>query len=230
LRRRTPPGKMRRSARACITHRGRLEGPMPIDIDPREIAANETREQSARDSRLNGWVAVSIACLATFLAVCKVKDENIVQGMQAAQAEKIDYWMWYQARNIREDVATATAAQLKVTLATLAEGSPARATCEEQITSFEKMAKEQDAKKAALKKTAEGHVAAYDKLNYRDDQFDLAEALLSLAVAMLAVTALTHKRWLFFVAMVPTGFGVLMGLAGLIGWKMHPDFLIKLLS
>ena len=42
---------------------------MPIDIDPREIAANETRAQSARDSRLNGWVAVSIACLATFLAV-----------------------------------------------------------------------------------------------------------------------------------------------------------------
>jgi hypothetical protein len=27
-----------------------------------------------------------------------------------------------------------------------------------------------------------------------------------------------------------SGFGVLMGLAGLLGWTMHPDGLVKLLS
>jgi hypothetical protein len=31
-------------------------------------------------------------------------------------------------------------------------------------------------------------------------------------------------------ALFPSGFGVLMGLAGLIGWTIHPDVLIKLLS
>jgi len=29
---------------------------------------------------------------------------------------------------------------------------------------------------------------------------------------------------------VPAGFGVLMGLAGLLGWGLHPSALIKLLS
>jgi len=29
---------------------------------------------------------------------------------------------------------------------------------------------------------------------------------------------------------VPTVFGVLMGLAGLLGWNIHPDALTKLLS
>jgi hypothetical protein len=35
---------------------------------------------------------------------------------------------------------------------------------------------------------------------------------------------------LFVLALVPSGFGVLMGLSGLIGWGIHPDSLIKLLS
>ena len=70
----------------------------------------------------------------------------------------------------------------------------------------------------------------YDDLNYRDDQFDLSDALLAIAIAMLAVTSLTNKRWLFIAALVPTLFGVIMGIAGLVGWQIHPDALIRLLS
>jgi len=47
---------------------------------------------------------------------------------------------------------------------------------------------------------------------------------------MLAVTSLTNKRWLFIAALVPTLFGVIMGIAGLFGWQIHPDALIRLLS
>ena len=35
---------------------------------------------------------------------------------------------------------------------------------------------------------------------------------------------------LYFVSLVPTVFGVLMGLAGLAAWPIHPDALVKLLS
>jgi len=37
-------------------------------------------------------VAVTVALLATFLGICKVKDDNIVQAMQQAQADRIDHW------------------------------------------------------------------------------------------------------------------------------------------
>ena len=50
------------------------------------------------------------------------------------------------------------------------------------------------------------------------------------AGALLAMTALTHKRWLYWVALVPTVGGVVMGLAGLLGWHLHPDALARLLS
>jgi hypothetical protein len=46
----------------------------------------------------------------------------------------------------------------------------------------------------------------------------------------LAITALTQMRWLFYASLVPVGFGVLMGLAGLCGWPIHPSALVALLS
>jgi hypothetical protein len=70
----------------------------------------------------------------------------------------------------------------------------------------------------------------YNDLNVHDDQFDLSDVMLALAISMLAMTALTQKRWLYFLALVPTFFGVLMGLAGLLGWNLHPDALTRLLS
>lgn len=39
---------------------------------------------------------------------------------------------------------------------------------------------------------------------------------------LLAVTALTQKKWQFVVALVPTELGVFCGLAGLMGWNVHP--------
>ncbi len=71
-----------------------------MDIDPLE-ATLDLEEDNAlhrEHGRLNAMVAVTVAVLATFLGICNVKDGNIVQGMQAAQADKIDSWGYYQAR------------------------------------------------------------------------------------------------------------------------------------
>src|ERR1700733_445438 len=81
-----------------------------MEIDPMGSAesSNET-PPNAPHARLNTWVALTVALLATFLGVCKVKDDNIVQAMQQAQADRLDHWNFYQARNIRQEVASATA-------------------------------------------------------------------------------------------------------------------------
>src|SRR4051795_1211080 len=82
-----------------------------MEIDPLESA--DAGERDAH-SRLNSRVAITVALLATFMGVCKVKDDNIVQGMQQAQADKIDHWSFYQARNIRQEVAQSTVATLTI--------------------------------------------------------------------------------------------------------------------
>ena len=81
-----------------------------------------------------------------------------------------------------------------------------------------------------LSKKAKGFEKQYDDLNFRDDQFDLSDATFSISLAMLAITALTGKRKLLALAWLFAGFGLLMGLAGLMGLSLHPTALIKLLS
>lgn len=183
---------------------------------------------AAARARLNSWVAIAVALLATFMGICKVKDDNIVQAMQQAQADKIDNYSWYQARNIREEVANAAVAQLK--LAQASAPSQLHNLYDEQIKTYQAVAQDQDEKKRVQQADADKADQTYNELNFHDDQFDLSDAMLALAISLLAVTALTQKRWLFFTAMVPTFFGVLMGVAGLLSWHIHPNFLTRLLS
>jgi hypothetical protein len=202
-----------------------------MDVDPLNTVESLNEDQpraDRRSARLNAMVAITVAVLATFMGICKIKDDNIVQAMQQAQADKLDHWNFYQARNIRQEVATATVTQLQ--LARLGRTGPEAVAYDEAIARYEKIATDQAGKKDELKKLAEQDQKTYDGLNFHDDQFDLSDAALALAIALLAVTALTHQRWLYWLTLVPTAFGVFMGLSGLLGWTFHPDALVRLLT
>jgi hypothetical protein len=203
--------------------------PMQFVEENGEKKDTETVAEAKRSSaHLNTLVAISVALLATFMGICKVKDDNIVQAMQQAQADKIDNYSWYQARNIREEVANATVAQMTAQAA--AAPPQAKAAYEEQIKAYQAIARDQVDKKKIQQADAYKADKTYNELNFHDDQFDLSDAMLALAISLLAVTALTQKRWLFVLAMLPTVFGVVMGLAGLLGWNIHPNSLTRLLS
>jgi formate dehydrogenase maturation protein FdhE len=177
---------------------------------------------------LNTYVAITVALLATFAGLCKVKDDNIVQAMQQAQADKIDHWSFYQARNLRQEIAEATVAQLEA--ASTGQPAAVQARYAPAIARYRALATDQATKKLELMKQAAEDQRTYDALNFHDDQFDLSDALTALAISLLALTSLTHKRWLFGVALVATALGVLMGMAGLFGWPIHPDAISRLLS
>ncbi|MEO8563969.1 MAG: DUF4337 domain-containing protein [bacterium] len=197
-----------------------------MDIDPLELPGSDDDSHITRDARarqLNSWVAITIALLATFMAICKVKDDNIVQAMQQAQTDKLDHWSFYQARNIRQDVAQAA-------LDELLAAAPAQVAPSPGVVRYQALVGEQKIKKDSLRVQAETDQRTYDALNYRDDQFDLSDALTALAISLLALTSLTQKRWLFGIALVATTLGVIMGMAGLAGWHLHPDALTRMLS
>ena len=201
-----------------------------MDIDPMETVDTIAGEPGGKPGQasLGAMVAITVALLATFLGLCNVKDDNIVQAMQQAQADRLDHWNFYQARNIREDVASATLTQLQLAAA----GAPAaqQASYRDAIAKYEAMVADQNKKKEDVRVQAETDQKTYDALNYRDDQFDLSDAMLALAISLLAVTALTHKRWLYWIALVPTVGGVVMGLAGLLGWHIHPGAIVEWLT
>jgi hypothetical protein len=140
----------------------------------------------------------------------------------------LDHWSYYQARNLRQELAQATVVQMELSR----QVAPAAVVSnyDVAIQKFRAIEQDQVVKKGEVRLQAENDQKNYDRLNYRDDQFDLSDALLAIAISLLAVTALTRLWALYWAALVPTAFGLLMGVAGLAGLPIHPDGLIRLLS
>src|SRR5438309_8008259 len=162
--------------------------------------------------RFNNWIAVSVAILAAFMAVTKVKDDNIVQAMLQAKSDAVDTWSEYQSKRIKHHLLELGRDQTSVLRATTTPQVAAQ--LDEQVKHYESEIARYQNDETELQDKAHGFEKQYDALNFRDDQFDLSDALLSVALAMLAVTALTRKRWLLWTSLVFGAFGFIMGLAG----------------
>ncbi len=195
-----------------------------------ETLAQDTLERGSA-SRFHALVALLVALTATVMALCNVKDNNIVQAMSQAQVRAADAWAYYQAASIKRHLAEnqRDQLQLQVALVSPAAGEAKRLLeaalehTQAQITQYQR--EQED-----LKATANGYWQDYDHLNRRDDQFDMAEAGFSIAIALYGIAALTRQRWLLGLAIVFSGSGILFGLSGFLGWSLHPDWLATLLS
>jgi hypothetical protein len=187
-----------------------------------QLTAAETR------NRLNNWVAVSVALVSVFMAITKVKDDNIVQAMLQTKSDAVDTWNEYQSKKLKHHMAELGLNQVQA-LQVLAPGKGV-AELAAQRKQYRETILRYQVEEEEMKKKAKAHEKEYDDLNYRDDQFDLSDAALSICLGMLAVTALTNKRRLIYLSWFFAGFGVVMGLAGLLGLHLHPDILTKLLS
>ncbi len=180
------------------------------------------------NSSLNNFVAVLVAITATFMALCNIKDGNITQAMAQAQASSVDAWSYYQSKSTKQNLAEAVLDQLSVQRE-FATG-PARDAIDKKVSLYAANVKRYESEKAEIKAKAEGFQKQYDALNVHDDQFDMSDAAFSVALAILGVTALTKKKWLFAVAIAFLLFGFFFGAAGFLGWSVHPDFIAQWLS
>ena len=180
---------------------------------------------------MNSIVALLVAVTATFTALCNVKDGNVGQAMSQAQASAVDAWAYYQAKGTKQNIAEAAWDQLTLERVLKADLRPeARGLLDAKIGEYAGRIKTYEAEKLEIKQKAEGFQRDYDRLNMRDDQFDLAEALMSVSIALFGVTALTRKRALLVVGMVFAGMGMFFGWAGFLSWAIHPDALTQLFS
>ena len=188
----------------------------------------ERLDLSESKNRLNNWVAITVAIISVSMAITKVKDDNIVQAMLQAKSDAVDSWNEYQSKKIKQHMAELGLNQVRA-LQVLVQGK-GNAELASQQKSYQEAIVRYQAEEDTLTKKAKGFEKQYDDLNFRDDQFDLSDATLSISLAMLAITALTGKRKLLALAWLFAGFGLLMGLAGLLGLPLHPTLLVKLLS
>lgn len=187
---------------------------------------SEALEQ-ARESRLHSWIALLVAITATFMALSSVKAGNVGQGMAEAQANMVNSWSYFQAKSTKQALAEATLAQLTVQrdlgAATMAPATLAQ--LDDRIKKYQANVARYEVEKNEIKTTAEGHQKEYARLGIHDDQFDLSDAALSVAIALLGITALTMKRWLLAFGIAFMLFGFFFGIAGFLGLDVHPELL-----
>jgi len=169
--------------------------------------------EDVHDKRLNRAVATTVVILSVTMALTNIKDGNIVQNMQGAQATQVDTWNEYQATKLKlhmEEIAQVS-------------GGQAAADAPAKIAKY-------TAEAAALKAQALAAKADYDRNNYRDDQFDLSDGLASIALATTAISALVELWALLYFGWATGALSILFTIAGFAQLPIHPDRIIGFLT
>ncbi|MFI5187094.1 MAG: DUF4337 domain-containing protein [Chitinophagales bacterium] len=177
--------------------------------------------EEAGKSRINSRVALFVAVSATFMALCNVKDGNIVQAMSQAQAHAIDSWSYFQAKSTKQSIAENSLELLKIQKSSVNDSV---------IKKYQDEIARYDKEKTEIKTQAEGYTKEYDDINLFDDQFDMTEALLTISIAMFGITSLTQKKWLLYFATAVALLGIILGLTAFMKISLHSDFVSKILG
>src|ERR1700712_1821520 len=170
------------------------------------------------DRTLNRMVGATVVVLSVLLTIGNIKDGNIVQNMQGDQASKIDLWDEYQSTKIKAHLSEDTALMLA------AVGKA------QESASATKTATRYHGEAKGLQDQAKAAEADYDVQGRRDDQFDLAEGFMSIALAISGISALTESRKLLMIGWVAAAFGLLFLVSGFLELPIHPDVLVAFLT
>jgi len=180
--------------------------------EPLQHAAEEAREDKAFTRR----VALTTALYAVLLAITSLGGNNATKEMLLAQQQASDQWAFYQAKVIREHQYRAQALRLE---AELLERGPVmrpevRAKYEELRGKFAEEEKRYNAEKKDVEKDAKRHEHERDVNRARDPNFDVAEALLQIAIVIASVSILSTSRALYAVSLVFAAAGAVLCLNG----------------
>lgn len=171
-------------------------------------------EENKSNERVNNLIAITLAVLAAFVAVSSIKGSNVGQAMEQAQAERNNSWAWYQAVRVREDMATYELANLQRSARETTDPAISAALATEIAAQNEEIARVR-ARKDEVQARAEAAETQHAQLSGLDDQYDLSSALISVAMALLAVCLLIRARWLYAFSLLPALAGVGLGAAAM---------------
>lgn len=186
-------------------------------------------EIESKNKTLNNLVAATVVILSVFMAVCNIKDGNIVQNMQMQKADEVDSWGEYQGTKLKLTLAESTLVQLRVQAAAASAGPTGEAIAKE-IAGQQAIVDKQSKQAAEQLEKAKAFRPAIEALGKVDDQFDISEAFVSIAIAVAAVAVLVESLPLLFLAWASGALGIVMGLAGFLGWGIRLEWLVALLT
>ena len=198
--------------------------------DAAELIAElkEERSEQQHEDRFNRGAALLIAVMAAVLAVGGLGGGNATDDMIISNIRASDTWAFYQAKNVRQTMYEIEAADLESRLPL--ETGAHRAALEARIAEYQATVARYDDEpdpeapadpmrgegKKQLMAQAEAFEAARDVAVAKDDNFDLAEVALQLALVLGSVAILAGNRAILTVSGLLGALGALLTLNGFV--------------
>ncbi|MBU0611716.1 MAG: DUF4337 domain-containing protein [Armatimonadetes bacterium] len=194
-----------------------------------EVVDQAHEEAEGSNERFISVAAVVVAVIATFMALCGVKADNMDYGILQQKSDAVDMWAMYQAKSMKQYMYKLQRDSFETTLLTAPGVAPAaRAEVQKRLAKYNAEIDRYEQEKEETSTKAKEHEANVERMNRVADLLDMTEVFLSLAIALLAITILTRLRWMLVLSLVPSAIGVFFGLAALAGWSIEialPGFL-----
>lgn len=185
---------------------------------------HEDREDNARAERFRNRAALLIACLAAVLAIGGLGGGNATDDMIYNNVRASDTWAFYQAKNIRQTLYELRAGELEANAAgagltpetrerlnaQLAEARSTVARYESEPDSAAPNDPTRGEGKTQLRARALAFEAAREEASARDDNFDMAEVFLQLALVLGSVAILAVNRLILGMSAVLGALGTIL--------------------
>jgi hypothetical protein len=182
---------------------------------------HEERAENEAAESFRNRAALLIAVLAGVLAVGGLGGGNATDDMVGNNIKASDSWAFYQAKNVRQTMYELATEELGDSLAAGTIPSAARPGAEKRLAAYKATIARYDSEpdrehpddplkgegKKEIKARAEAYEAAFDQASARDNNFDLAEVALQLALVLGSVAILAVNRWIL-------GLSLALGIAG----------------
>lgn len=185
------------------------------------MAMSEIGEMKTADDRRSKWIGVYVGMLATLLAFCTLGGGNAAKDAVRANIEAANQWAFFQAKNTRRTVLSVAADDLGLLLASN-PGMPdeAKKAIDAKIAAYRADVarftsdKERNEGLDELFVKAKGIEKERDEALRRDPYFDLAQALLQIAIVLASVALLANANFLIWFSLTLGSLGTLLMING----------------
>jgi hypothetical protein len=194
--------------------------PDEIEVDTKDLQEsiqdlNDERAERQRAEKEAAWlrfIGLSTAVLAVFAAIAALQSSNLVNEALIHQIKASDTWAEYQADRQKDHVYTIALDGLLDAAAAMRATKPATA----RIAEYRAKIADESRKEAALSDSARGLEQETEDEMRKHHAFEYSVALLQVAIAVGAVSALTRVKPIWYLSLLIGAIGSAFCVAGFI--------------
>lgn len=173
------------------------------------------------DDTRSKWIGIYVGILATLLAICSTGGGNAAKDAARSNLDAANIWSFFQAKNTRRTAYSLAADDLELGLAANpAMPADAKAAIQAKIKAYRDTAQRFTTDKATgegldeLWAKAKAIEAERDIAARKDPYFDVAQALLQIAIVLASVALIAGSDLLLYFSFGLGGAGTLLMLNG----------------